>query len=97
MERSSHSKKDPVFHCYMRTRGYCPVNGMVKYIWVYDGTMVHGLCVSKPASDGACETVVRSITVPLLWNKRGSSDVEYSSTTTQGFSQGFSRVRMKAL
>jgi hypothetical protein len=29
MERSSHSKKDPVFHCYMRTRGYCPVNGMV--------------------------------------------------------------------
>ena len=31
MERSSHSKKDPVFHCYMRTRGYCPVNGMVRY------------------------------------------------------------------
>ena len=29
MERSPHSKKDPVFHCYMRTRGYCPVNGMV--------------------------------------------------------------------
>jgi hypothetical protein len=29
MERSPHSKKDPVFHCYMRTRGYYPVNGMV--------------------------------------------------------------------
>jgi len=29
MERLSHSKKDLVFHCYMRTRGYCPVNGMV--------------------------------------------------------------------